>query len=245
MHHLNILTQKRQRPLKGCARATLLRKCFVGKYMDTCRDAHTQVTNLMFAKNQGGLYLDFFNLEPRITTHEYKINPSLYKVWVDLLKEVPGSVLWVMKLNEGAHNNLTQSARDHGVDPERIIFASPPPRMEDHLVRYRLADVFIETFSYNGHTIAGDALRAGLTVAILYGGSFASRVAASLIHDVGMPKLACYSFQDYHDMTLQMATDEVIRSLCITKVQLQVNSNLWLATPLLQTNATESLIKVH
>jgi hypothetical protein len=207
MHHLNILTQKQQRPLKGCARATLLRKCFVGKYMVMCRDAHTQVTNLIFAKNQGLLYLDFFNLEPRITTHAYKINPSLYKVWVDLLKEVPGSVLWVMKLNEGAHNNLTQSARDHGVDAERIIFASPLPRVEDHLVRYHLVDVFIDTFPYNGKPTAGAALRAGLPFVCLCCDSFDSRVAASLLHDVGMPELACYSFEDYHDKTLKISTD--------------------------------------
>ena len=83
--------------------------------------------------------------------HDYKINPPLFKVWMDLLKEVPGSVLWLMKLNEGAHTNLTQSARDHGVNPERIIFASRLPRVEDHLARYRLADVFIDTFPYNGN----------------------------------------------------------------------------------------------
>jgi hypothetical protein len=243
MHHLNILTQKRQRPLKGCARATLFRKCFVGKYMVTCRDAHPQVTNLIFAKNQGLLYLDFFNLEPRIITHKYKINPSLYKVRMDLLKEVPGSVLWVMKLNEGAHNNLTQSARNHGVDPERIIFASPLPRVEDHLVRYRLADVFIDTFTYKGRTIAFEALRsAGLPFANLSGRSFALCVAASLLHDEGMPELACYSFMEYHENALQIATDDAIRCItrgCVTDAdQLKV----FLPTSTSQANAIKQLI---
>jgi predicted O-linked N-acetylglucosamine transferase (SPINDLY family) len=175
--------------------------------------------------------------------HDYKINPPLFKVWMDLLKEVPGSVLWLMKLNEGAHTNLTQSARDHGVDPERIIFASRLPRVEDHLARYRLADVFIDTFPYNGHTTAGDALRAGLPVVSLCGGSFASRVAASLLHDVGMPELACYSFQEYHDKALQMATDEAIRVRYKGQLQQRIDANLWPATPLQQANAIESLIK--
>jgi predicted O-linked N-acetylglucosamine transferase (SPINDLY family) len=209
--------------------------------MVMCRDAHPQVTNLIIAKNQGLLHLDFFNLEPRIITHEYKINPSLYKVWVDLLKEVPGSVHWVMKLNEGAHNNLTQSACDHGVDPKRIIFASRPQRLEEHSSRYRLADVFIETFSYNGHTIAGDALRAGLKVAILYGGSFASRVATSLMNDVGMPKLACYNFQQYHYMALQIATDAAIQQHYKAMLLNRMDEKSWGPTPAVQANALKDL----
>jgi predicted O-linked N-acetylglucosamine transferase (SPINDLY family) len=129
------------------------------------------------------------------------------------------------------------------VDPERIIFASRLPRVEDHLARYRLADVFIDTFPYNGHTTAGDALRAGLPVVSLCGGSFASRVAASLLHDVGMPELACYSFQEYHDKALQMATDGAIRTHYKTQLQLRIDANLWPATLLQQANAIESLIK--
>jgi len=159
--------------------------------------------------------------------HDYKINPPLFKVWMDLLKEVPGSVLWLMKLNEGAHTNLTQSARDHGVDPERIIFASRLPRVEDHLARYRLADVFIDTFPYNGHTTAGDALRAGLPVVSLCGGSFASRVAASLLHDVGMPELACYSFQEYHDKILKISTDSQYKKKFKENITSYINSKAW------------------
>jgi predicted O-linked N-acetylglucosamine transferase (SPINDLY family) len=174
--------------------------------------------------------------------HDYKINPPLFKVWMDLLKEVPGSVLWLMKLNEGAHTNLTQSARDQGVDPERIIFASRLPRVEDHLARYRLADVFIDTFPYNGHTTAGDALRSGLPVVSLCGGSFASRVAASLLHDVGMPELACYSFQEYHDKALQMATDEAIRGHYKGQLKQRIDTLAWPPTPNQQAVAMEVLL---
>jgi predicted O-linked N-acetylglucosamine transferase (SPINDLY family) len=175
--------------------------------------------------------------------HDYKINPPLFKVWMDLLKEVPGSVLWLMKLNEGAHTNLTQSAHDQGVDPERIIFASRLPRVEDHLARYRLADVFIDTFPYNGHTTAGDALRAGLPVVSLCGGSFASRVAASLLHDVGLPELACYSYQEYHDKALQMATDVPIRTHYKGQLKQRLEAQTWPPTPKQQSVALELLLK--
>ncbi len=174
--------------------------------------------------------------------HDYKINPPLFKVWMDLLKEVPGSVLWLMKLNEGAHKNLADSAQAHGVDPARIIFAERVPRVEDHLARYRLADVFIDTFPYNGHTTAGDALLAGLPVVSLCGSSFASRVAASLLHDVGLPELACYSYQEYHDKALQMATDGGIRSGYKFHLNNRFNSSLWPASAQKQAQALASVL---
>ena len=173
--------------------------------------------------------------------HDYKINPPMFQVWMELLKAVPRSVLWLMKLNEGAHANLTQSARDHGVDPERIIFASRVPRVEDHLARYRLADVFIDTFPYNGHTTAGDALRSGLPVVSLCGDSFASRVAASLLNDVSMSELACLSFQEYYDKAMQLATDAPLRMHYRSQLQQLIDSQAW------PTNATtqgESLYKL-
>jgi predicted O-linked N-acetylglucosamine transferase (SPINDLY family) len=162
---------------------------------------------------------------------------------MDLLKEVPGSVLWLMKLNEGAHKNLAESARTHGVDPSRIIFAERVPRVEDHLARYRLADVFIDTFPYNGHTTAGDALRAGLPVVSLCGGSFASRVAASLLHDVGLPELACYSYQEYHDKALQMATDLPIQKHYQAVLLQREKDGVWPPTVETQATAFEKIIQ--
>jgi predicted O-linked N-acetylglucosamine transferase (SPINDLY family) len=174
--------------------------------------------------------------------HDYKINPPLFKVWMDLLKEVPGSVLWLMKLNEGAHKNLAQSARDHGVDPERIIFASRLPRVEDHLARYRLADVFIDTYPYNGHTTAGDALRSGLPVVTLCGGSFSSRVAASLLHDIGMSELTCTSLDEYHDKALRLATHADKRAAAKQKLQGILDRQEWPHTPAHQARALEALL---
>ncbi len=137
--------------------------------------------------------------------HDYKINPPMFKVWMDLLKAVPGSVLWLMKLNDGAHVNLSNAAVAHGVDPSRMVYASRLPRVEDHLARYRLADVFLDTFPYNGHTTAGDALLAGLPVVTLCGQSFASRVAYSLLHDVGLPQYASHDYKEYKLIALRLA----------------------------------------
>jgi protein O-GlcNAc transferase len=174
--------------------------------------------------------------------HDYKINPPIFKIWMDLLLEVPGSVLWLMKLNEVAQDNLNKEAIKYGVASERLIFATRVPRVEDHLARYRLADLFLDTFPYNGHTTAGDALRAELPVVSLCGGSFASRVAASLLHDVGIPELACYSFTEYHDKALQMANDVTVRERYKTQLINTMNISTWPFSAKTQAKALEAVL---
>jgi len=115
--------------------------------------------------------------------HDYKINPFIFKIWMDLLKENPGSVLWLMKLNDIAAENLKMEAKKQGVEQNRLVFATRVPKIEDHLARYRIADVFLDTFPYNGHTTVSDALFAGLPVISKQGTSFASRVGFSLLND--------------------------------------------------------------
>lgn len=137
--------------------------------------------------------------------HDYKINPPVFGVWMRLLKAVPGSVLWLMKLNEDAQGHLLRSAEEAGVEAARIIFATRVPRIEDHLARYRQADLFLDTHPYNAHTTANDAIRSGLPLLTMLGGSFPSRVAASLLTTLGMPELIASSLQDYEAKALHWA----------------------------------------
>lgn len=174
--------------------------------------------------------------------HDYKINPPLFKVWMDLLKEVPDSVLWLMKLNDAAQSKLLESTRKHGVDTGRIIFASRLPRVEDHLVRYRLADVFIDTFPYNGHTTASDALRAGIPVVTLCGSSFSSRVALSLLYDLGMPELSCHSQNEYYKLALRMARDKTIHEQVMGQLNYCLDTKIWPHTPKQQSAHLEHLL---
>jgi protein O-GlcNAc transferase len=174
--------------------------------------------------------------------HDYKINPPMFKIWMDLLKEVPGSVLWLMKLNESAQENLSKEAVKHGVDPDRLVYATRVPRVEDHLARYRLAGLFLDTFPYNGHTTAGDALLSGLPVVSLCGGSFASRVAASLLYDLGIPELACNRASDYYEKALQMARDKTVRNAYKSKLNNTLQSLSWPPTTKQQSNALAYLL---
>lgn len=138
--------------------------------------------------------------------HDYKISPHMFAVWMRLLQQVPGSVLWLMSRNESSQKNLRRHAEEHGVAGDRLVFAKRVPRVEDHLARYRQADMFLDTHPYNAHTTAADALMAGLPVVTYMGQAFPARVAGSLLTTVGLPELVTHSLADYEALALRLAT---------------------------------------
>jgi len=140
--------------------------------------------------------------------HDYKIAPHVFDVWMRVLNAVPGSVLWLMSRNDNSQKNLRDHAQARGVNPDRLVFAKRVPRVEDHLARYRQADLFLDTHPYNAHTTAADALMAGLPVLTYMGQSFPSRVAGSLLHTLGMAEdLTTHSLQDYEDKAIALASN--------------------------------------
>ena len=139
--------------------------------------------------------------------NSFKITPSIFAVWMRLLKAVEGSVAWFSSAAEPARLRLRMEAERAGVDPDRLIFAPKTDRIEDHLSRHRVADLFLDTPLYNAHTTAADALWAGLPVVTCAGGTFPSRVAGSLLHAVGLPELVTELLQDYEALALRLAQD--------------------------------------
>ncbi|TWO72498.1 tetratricopeptide repeat protein [Caenimonas sedimenti] len=135
----------------------------------------------------------------------YKITPEVFDVWMRLLARVPGSVLWQFAGHAGAMRNLHEAARSRGVDPARLVFARPV-KPDDHLARHALADLFLDTAPCNAHTTASDALWAGLPLLTLQGETFAGRVAASLLHAVGLPELVTHSLPAYEAKAFELAT---------------------------------------
>jgi len=114
-----------------------------------------------------------------------------------LLQSIDGSVLWLSKRSDTVTHNLRREALARGVSPERLIFAPRMPALNDHLARYGLADLFLDTLPFNAHTTASDALWAGLPVLTCRGNAFAGRVAASLLTTVGLPELITATLQEY------------------------------------------------
>lgn len=139
--------------------------------------------------------------------NHHKISPGVFHSWLRLLKQIDGSVLWLSDGPESMKKNLRNEASSQGIAGERIVFARRVEAMQDHLARYRLADLFLDTLPYNAHTTACDALWAGLPVLTRTGACFASRVAASLLHAVGLPELVTESPEAYEASALKLASD--------------------------------------
>lgn len=132
----------------------------------------------------------------------FKILPEVFAAWLRLLDAVPGSVLWL--LASPAAENLRRAAAASGVDPERLVFAPQLP-LAEHLRRIAAADLFLDTFPYNAHTTASDALWAGLPLLTRAGDTFASRVAASLLAAAGVPELVTRTPAEYEALALRLA----------------------------------------
>ncbi len=136
--------------------------------------------------------------------NNWKITDAVFDIWVRLLKSVEGSVLWLLKDNPWAEENLKREAVARGVSSERLIFGN---RIDhpDHLARHRLADLFLDTLPCNAHTTASDALWAGLPIVTCAGRSFAARVAGSLLRAVGLEELVTSTLEEYEQVALRLA----------------------------------------
>lgn len=138
--------------------------------------------------------------------NNFKIMPYVFDVWARILHDVPGSVLWLIEDNPTAAENLRWEAEKRGIDRKRLVFAgrvSP----EDHLARHTFADLFLDTYPYNAHTTASDALWVGLPLITCPGETFAARVAASLLTAMDLSELIVPTFNHYEELAVALAKD--------------------------------------
>jgi len=138
--------------------------------------------------------------------NNYKISPAEFDIWMRLLTKVENSVLWLRQSNQFSHINLKNEAQKRKVDPSRLVFADKVP-VDEHLARQRLADLFVDTFVFNAHTTATEALWAGLPVVTKIGRGCAARVAGSLLNALALPELVTETEQDYEALILELATN--------------------------------------
>ena len=136
----------------------------------------------------------------------YKISPATFDGWMRIMHAVDDSVLMLYKTSEIAPKNLRAEALSRGIDPDRLVFVGAIP-LPEHLARYRVADLFLDTLPYNAGTTASDALRVGLPVLTQAGDSFASRMAGSILTALGMSELITVSPIEYESVAIDLATN--------------------------------------
>jgi predicted O-linked N-acetylglucosamine transferase (SPINDLY family) len=136
----------------------------------------------------------------------YKNNPDMFNVWMNLLRKVNGSVLWLLSRPGLFESNIRAEASARGISPDRIIFAENQP-LPQHLARVALADLFLDSLPYSAHTTASDALWVNVPVVTCVGSSFAGRVGQSVLHAIEMPELVTGSLEEYESLAFELATD--------------------------------------
>ena len=137
---------------------------------------------------------------------QHKITGPCWARWMTILNSVEGSVLWLLDSTAEICRHLKNLAEQHGVAADRILFA---PRIgnADHLARYPLADLFLDTFPYGAHTTASDAMWMGVPILTLAGRSFASRVCGSIISAAGLPDLIVTEPDAYVEKAIALGRD--------------------------------------
>ena len=177
--------------------------------------------------------------------NDYKINPQVLDSWSRILLAAKDSILWLSENNEYFKSNIKTEFEKRRVDSSRIIFAQRVDLMADHLARYALADIFLDTLPFNAHTTAVDSLKSGIPVLTLIGKSFASRVAASLLNAIGLPELITNTQEEYEALAIELATNPQK----LVGIKLKLANNRLTAplfdTPLFTKNLEAAYIKMH
>lgn len=162
--------------------------------------------------------------------NDYKFNQQVVESWSRILLAVENSVLWISENHRLFRENISIEFEKRGIKLNRVIFAKRLEFMADHLARYVLADLFLDTYPYNAHTTSVDSLKAGIPVLTLMGQSFASRVAASLLSAAGLPELITTSQKEYEALAIELALN--LKKLTDIKLKLANNR---LTAPLFDT----------
>ncbi len=163
------------------------------------RDVVAAPTREMVGLPETGFVFASFN-------HVYKVGGTLFAAWMDILKAVPGSVLWLLSKDPAIGKRLRARAEAHGVDPTRLVFG-PVMDNEYHLSRYSLVDLALDTYPVGSHTTASDALWMGAPLLALSGRSFVSRVSGSILRAAGMEQLIATSFDEYKAKAIAIGND--------------------------------------
>ena len=171
-----------------------------------CNDSNRKTSKKEFSKTELGLPENAFVFA--CFNANNKITPEEFDIWMSLLKKIKNSVLWLYKSNDYSEINLKKESENRGVESSRIIFADML-RNEEHLSRIKHADLFLDTFNFNAHTTASDALWSGVPVITKQGKSFSARVCSSLLTSLGLEELIVQDNEEYEEKAYKIATNRI------------------------------------
>ncbi len=135
----------------------------------------------------------------------WKLTPDVFRIWMDILRAVPNSVLWIRKMYPTSSQRMQKEAAAQGIDPQRLVFCLTSDR-EEHLARLASADLFLDTLPYGAGSTAADALWSGLPVLTCTGEAYVSCMCASQVLAMGLPDLVVSDMNAYRARAIEIAT---------------------------------------
>ena len=205
-------------------------------------DSSKKISNKNFTREELGLPKEGFVF--CCFNQLFKLSPEIFDIWMNLLKSINNSVLWILVQNETAAKNLKNEAILRNVDPKRIIFAKHM-KMADHLARHKSADLFIDTFPFTAATAASDALWTGLPVLTRIGESFVSRVAASLLNAIELPELITFTKKEYENKAIELANNKKMLKEIKNKLNKNKNTKPLFNTKIFANNLEMAYLKIY
>ena len=177
-------------------------------YLPECyqpNQAKINLSNINLSKKDFGLPENSFVFG--CLNNNYKITPYIFKSWMEILKNTENSVLWLLINEDLAKKNIEKEAEKLGVSKNRIFYAERL-QSKQHLKRFKYIDLFLDTFPYNAHTTAKEAIKMGVPIITMIGNSFASRVASSILTSVGLKQLITRNIEEYTKLAIEMRKDK-------------------------------------
>jgi predicted O-linked N-acetylglucosamine transferase (SPINDLY family) len=160
---------------------------------------------LSLEKESHGIDKDSFTFG--CLANPYKFDMRIFKMWIEVLEEVPGSTFVAGNMSDTAWKNLQSTFVRSGIAAHRIVRSPFQKTRDEHIARLKIIDLFLDTFPYNAHSLAADAVSAGVPVVTLAGESFASRVAGSLNRAIGLEDFITSSPECYRDQCIKAALE--------------------------------------
>jgi len=164
-----------------------------------------KIDQIFFTKKDLGLPED--SLVFGSLHNNYKITPHIFNSWMKILKNTKNSILWLLQNNDLVAKNINLEAQKHGIEKNRIFFAKRVSSSH-HIQRLKVIDLFLDTFPYNAHITAQQAIRMGVPVLTIKGRSFASRVASSILNSVNLQELITTNINSYTNLAIEIANNK-------------------------------------
>lgn len=139
-----------------------------------------------------------------------KINSEVVGLWSNILHSVAQSRLIIKNpslTDKKTANYYYSLFNELEISNDRIKLIGHTETVYDHLDKYNLIDIALDTSPYNGTTTTCEALYMGVPVITLQGDAHISRVASSLLSNSGLTDLIAHSKNEYISKAINLTND--------------------------------------